>query len=92
MSLSFEWDEAKAKINLTKHGVPFDEALPVFLDPNRIERHDGREDYGEDRYVAIGLVDGFELSVTYTLRDQTIRLISARKATRHEQRDYWKDR
>ncbi|MBK6725951.1 MAG: BrnT family toxin [Xanthomonadales bacterium] len=40
----------------------------------------------------MGSVDGFELCVTYTLRDQTIRIISARKATRHEQRDYWKDR
>lgn len=63
MRLSFEWDEAKAKINLTKHGVPFHEALPVFLDPNRIERYDGREDYGEDRYVVIGSVDGFELCI-----------------------------
>ena len=92
MPLSFEWDDEKAASNLTKHGVPFAEALPVFLDVNRLDRYDGREDYGEDRFLTIGLADDFELTVTYTLRGDTIRIISARKATRYEQRDYWKNR
>ena len=92
MALSFEWDDEKAASNLTKHGVPFDEALPVFLDVNRLDRYDGREDYGEDRFLTIGLADDFELTVTYTLRGDTIRIISARKAERHERHDYWKNR
>lgn len=92
MTLSFEWDSEKAAFNLTKHGVPFTEALPVFADVNRLDRYDGREDYDEDRFLTIGLVDDYELAVAYTLRGDTIRIISARKATRHEQRDYWKNR
>jgi uncharacterized DUF497 family protein len=92
MDLSFDWDDEKAAANLTKHGVPFDEALAVFLDINRLDRYDGREDYGEDRFLTIGLVESFELVVAYTLRGDTIRIISARKAERHEQRDYWKNR
>lgn len=92
MNLNFEWDDEKAAANLTKHGVPFEEALPVFLDVHRLDRYDGREDYGEDRFLTIGLVEDFELVVAYTLRGDTIRIISARKATRHEQRDYWKNR
>lgn len=91
MSLNFEWDPDKARTNLDKHGVPFDEALAVFLDANRLESYDGREDYGEDRFITIGLVEDFELAVAYTLRGDTIRIISARKATRHEQHDYWKN-
>lgn len=91
MALSFEWDDEKAAASLSKHGVPFDEALAVFLDVNRLDRYDGREDYGEDRFITIGLVEDFELAVAYTLRGDTIRIISARKATSHEQCDYWKN-
>lgn len=92
MRLEFEWDEAKARINLTRHKVSFEFATSVFLDPNRIERQDGREDYGEDRYLTIGLASDQELVVIYTHRYENIRLISARKASRHEQAEYWKDR
>lgn len=92
MNLNFEWDDEKADSNLIKHGVPFDEALAVFLDVNRLDRYDGREDYGEDRFITIGLVEDHELAVAYTMRGDTIRIISARKAERHEQRDYWKNR
>jgi len=92
MTLNFEWDDEKAASNLTKHGVPFDEAAAVFLDVNRLDRYDGREDYGEDRFLTIGLADEFELVVAYTMRGDTIRIISARKAKRDEQREYWKDR
>ena len=92
MELSFEWDEEKAALNRVKHGVPFDEAAGIFLDPRRIERHDGRETYGEDRFVTIGVTDGIELAVAYTVRADRIRIISARRATRHEQVEYWKGR
>ena len=94
MTLSFEWDDEKAASNLVKHGVPFEVATALFLDLNRIERYDSREDYGEDRFITIGLVACLELTLTvaYTLRGDTIRLISARKATSHEQRKYWQNR
>lgn len=92
MTLSFEWDNEKAASNLTKHGVPFTLAARVFYDPARIDRYDCREDYGEDRFLSIGLVGTVLLVVTYTMRGETIRLISARKAASHEHPDYWKNR
>jgi uncharacterized DUF497 family protein len=60
----------------------------VFKDPLAIESLDDREDYGEDRFVIIGMVDGRLLFVAYTLRGETIRIISARGAEPHEQRQY----
>lgn len=92
MTLSFEWNDEKAASNLIKHAVAFEDAAHVFFDPHRAERHDGREPYGEDRFVTVGVVGGVELAVTYTMRDDTIRLISARKADRHERNEYWKSR
>ena len=60
----------------------------MFKDPLAIESLDDREDYGEDRFVIIGMVDGRLLFVAYTLRGETIRIISARGAEPHEQRQY----
>lgn len=80
--MQFEWDPAKARSNLRKHRVSFDEAARVFLDPNRIETFDGRESYGEDRWKTVGVVEPALLAVVYTVRsedDEIIRLISARK-------------
>ena len=92
MTLSFEWDDEKAAANLINHRVAFEDAARVFYDPARLDRYDGREDYGEDRFLTIGLFGTVVLVVTYTMRDETVRLISARKAERHEQPDYWKNR
>jgi len=61
--VEFEWDQEKAEANLRKHGVAFEDAARVFLDPNRIETFDGREDYGEDRWRTVGLVDPALLAV-----------------------------
>ncbi len=55
--MKFEWDSDKAQSNLRKHQVSFEEAARVFLDPNRIETFDGREDYSEDRWKTVGLVE-----------------------------------
>ena len=88
--MEFEWDEDKAALNERNHGVPFPFATRVFLDENRLEWADARRQYGEPRWIAIGLIDGFEIVVAYTLRGGAIRLISARKAERHEREDYWK--
>lgn len=90
MDLSFDWHEEKALANLTKHGVSFEIAARVFLDPVRLDRYDGREDYDEDRFVTIGLVGNTELAVAYTMRGDVIRIISARQAARHEKHEYWK--
>ena len=87
--MNFDWDAAKAASNKAKHGVSFNVAAKVFLDPNRIEMYDGREDYEEDRWATIGYVDPAVLFVVYTVRDEeTIRIISARKAVHYEQKQY----
>jgi hypothetical protein len=88
--VDFEWDEKKAAANEKKHGIPFAIAAQVFLDERRIEWADDRN-YGERRNITIGLVDGIEITVAYTVRRGALRLISARKATRNEREDYWSD-
>jgi uncharacterized DUF497 family protein len=88
-NVEFEWDYEKAEANRRKHGIPFPLAIPVFRDPIRLEQLDQSLDYGEDRWIALGCVDREILHVVFTLREQRIRLISARRATRNEQRIYW---
>ena len=86
--LRFEWDAAKAARNEADHGVTFDVAMLVFGDPFALEWRDDREDYGEDRYVLLGMVDGRVLYVAYTMRGDAIRIISARGAEPNERRRY----
>jgi uncharacterized DUF497 family protein len=88
---AFEWDAAKAADNYRNHGVTFDLAKRVFADPFAIDRLDDREDYGEHRFVILGMVDGRLLFVAYTIRNDTIRIISARGAEPHEKRKYHED-
>jgi uncharacterized DUF497 family protein len=91
MKLEFEWHDAKAEANLQAHGVSFDLATTVFKDAFAVERLDDREDYGEERFVVIGVAEGhIVLFVAYTVRDDRIRIISARRATQHEQDDYFR--
>jgi uncharacterized DUF497 family protein len=90
MKLEFEWHKAKAEANFSMHGVSFDLAKTVFNDPFAIERLDDREDYGEERFVMIGMAEGkILLFVAYTEREQRVRIISARRATQYEQDDYY---
>ncbi len=89
MSEPFEWDEAKATENYAKHGVSFETAVKVFRDPFAIERPDDREDYGEERFILIGTAEEAVVTVVYTERSGRFRIISARRATRHEQDDYF---
>jgi uncharacterized DUF497 family protein len=87
--MELEWDASKAELNLQKHGVAFEDAALVFYDTGRIESYDGREDYNEDRWATIGLAAWSVLYVVYTVREEeTIRIISARKAVPHEQKQY----
>jgi uncharacterized DUF497 family protein len=89
--LKFEWHEAKAEANLRNHGVSFELACTVFQDPFAIERVDDREDYGEVRFVIIGMAEGKVVPfVAYTEREERIRIISARRALQNEQDDYFR--
>lgn len=89
--LQFEWDETKNKRNRLKHGVWFEEAQSVFDDPSaRVFLDPGHSDK-EDRFLIIGLNSSAKLLVVvhcYRKSDSVIRIISARKATRKEERFY----
>ena len=84
----FQWDDLKAAQNLAKHGVSFEAAKAIFKDPFAVEYVDDCEDYGENRLIIIGLVDSRLLVVAYTMRDEAIRIISARAAEPFERREY----
>lgn len=87
--MNFEWNTQKAEINLRKHGISFEEAKTVFNDPLYIDFYDPDHSDTEHRYLIIGgSLKGHLLIVSYTERDNTCRIISARKATRKEQRAY----
>jgi uncharacterized DUF497 family protein len=85
--MDFEWDDAKERANRKQHGVNFRTAAKVFLDPYVIE-FDDRNASGELRFSAIGLVDDRMLFVTYTMRGDAVRIISARGTEPHEKRKY----
>ncbi len=88
--MEFEWDVAKAKANFKAHGVSFELAKTVFKDVFAMERLDDRISYGEERFIVIGMAEGrVLLFVAFTERDERIRIISARRATQHEQSDYF---
>jgi len=84
----FQWDDHKAASNIVDHGVTFDAARDVFKDPFALDWLDESEDYGEDRYVIIGMAEGRLLYVAYTLRGTAIRIISARLAEPRDRRRY----
>lgn len=89
MALTFEWEPGKAKENLRKHRVSFDEAMTVFRDPLGQLVDDSRHSIGEQRYALLGLSGrGRLLSVMFTERGERVRLISARRATNPERLDY----
>jgi uncharacterized protein len=84
----FEWDGAKAAANLAKHGVSFAQARDAFNDPFAIDFVDDREEYGELRLILIGMVENRLLVVAHTMRNDKVRIISAREAEPHERRRY----
>lgn len=85
--MDFEWDENKNKSNQEKHGVDFTDAKDVFDDTNRTNSEDNRKDYGEKRWITIGMVSNALLTVVYTIRD-AIRIISARRSNKKERQEY----
>lgn len=89
--MDFEWNDAKAALNLRKHGVTFEDAAHVFFDPGRIDLVDDRDDYREERWLSIGWVNPVLLVVAHTVRGvngEVIRIISARKANASERAYY----
>ena len=91
MTDEFEWDAAKAAINLRKHCVAFGDAQLVFNDAFAIHSFAIDDGHGEQRMIATGMVHGILLTIVYTERGERTRLISARKATKHEQLDYYRN-
>ena len=89
MSLSFEWDEGKASGNLAKHGVSFLEASTVFADPLSRTIPDPLHSQDEGRFIIVGeSAAGRTLVVVHIHRGEAVRIISARKATPRERKDY----
>jgi len=89
MPITFQWDPAKAAANQRKHGVSFEEAVTAFVDPLSLTVGDPDHSMGEARHLLLGrATSGRLLVVAHTDRGATIRLISARPATRHERKSY----
>jgi len=87
--LKFEWDDAKAQANLAKHGVPYEEAASIFGDPLALTFIDPDHSIDEKRWLTFGVSQtGRLLVVVHTERKRSIRIISARTATRHERGIY----
>ena len=86
--MGFEWDEAKRLVNLDKHGIDFIDVPEVF-EGDIVTLEDDRYSYGEQRFVTFGLLQG--RVVVHTDRGESIRIISARKATKNEQRSYFQE-
>ncbi len=87
----FEWDAEKERVNIKKHGIDFNTAALVFDDINRIEIYDEIHSLDEDRYITVGMIGdiAFIVTVVYTERNEAVRIISARPATRKEREVYY---
>jgi uncharacterized DUF497 family protein len=86
--MAFEWDEGKRLRNLAKHGLNFEDAPQIFAD-NVFVVDDTRYDYAEQRFIAYGLLARRVVVIAFTLRDDdTVRVISMRKANKREQEVY----
>lgn len=93
--LHFEWDAAKEKANLKKHGIAFDEARTAFFDESAIQFFGPDHSEQEDRFILLGM--SFKLRVLvvchcYRESEAVVRLFSARKADKDEEREYWRRR
>lgn len=89
--MEFEWDPAKSDATFDLRGFDFGYITRVFLDPRRVERRDTRRDYREARFQTVGEIKGKVYFVVYTRRHDRLRIISARRASAHEERAYRED-
>jgi uncharacterized protein len=87
--MRLEWDEEKRLINARKHGIDFADVAQVFEEDVLI-LEDDRFEYDETRYIVFGLFYGRVIAVAYTMRGEVMRIISARKASKHEEQNYFK--
>ncbi len=85
--MTYEWDGAENRSNVAKHGLDFEDAELVFTAP-RVTFVDNRFDYGEERFVTLGLLGGRLVMIAHAQRGETTRIISMRKANRREQKIY----
>ena len=92
--MKFEWDINKAELNIINHGVSFDEAEETFFDNFALDVYDdSHSDFTEQRFQLLGLTVKDVLLVVYTVRyEESYRIISARKATKSEEKSYWDER
>ncbi len=93
--LRFQWDEKKGKANLKKHGISFEEARTVFYDENAIQFYDPDHSDDEDRFILLGWsLKPRILVVCHCFREKetVVRIISARKADKDEEQEYWEQR
>jgi len=88
--MRFEWDEAKRESNILKHGIDFIDVEKVF-EGETVTIFDDRLDYGEDRFVTLGMLHGRVVVIIHTETEELIRIISARKATKNEENSYFKE-
>ncbi len=86
--MGFEWDEQKCQVNIKKHGIDFID-IPELFEGDSIILPDERFNYGETRFIAIGILRNHVIVVAYTERIENIRIISARRATKNEQTYYF---
>ena len=93
----FEWDPSKARENYRKHGIAFDRAATIFLDANALSKFDEKHSDQEERWITMGLDQTGTILVACHMFQETgensvtIRLISARKATKNEIKSYWRE-
>jgi uncharacterized DUF497 family protein len=91
--LQFEWDSRKKKTNIKKHGVSFDEARTVFYDENAIQFFDPDHSEDEDRFILLGMSFKLRILVVchcFRKSETVVRIITARKADRNEENEYWR--
>ncbi len=86
--MNFEWDDTKRRSNIKKHGIDFVDASMVF-DSYTLTIEDDRYDYGEERFITFGILEGRVVVVVHTENEEFIRIISIRKATKYEEKAYF---
>jgi len=89
-SMQFTWHEAKRKANINKHGIDFSDASKVFAGPT-FTFEDTRFDYGEQRWITIGLCDISVVVIAHTETEDEIHIVSMRKAEKHEQKIFFEN-
>ena len=88
--MDFEWDDTKRKSNIKKHGIDFINA-PMIFDGYTLTIEDDRYDYGEERFITFGILEGRVVVVVHTENGDSIRIISIRRATKYEEKTYFSE-